>query len=58
MHIHFVLLKAPRTTLNRILTTNLHLMSLRCSELRTNCLSLPKGVTAAISVEKSDLWSF
>jgi len=63
MNTHFVLRKAPRATLKRtndqrMLTTNLHLISLSYSELRTNWLTLLKGVTAVTSVEKSGRCSF
>ena len=36
----------------KLLTTNLHLMSLSSCELRTNCLTLLKGIIAVISVEE------
>ena len=40
----------------KLLTTNLHLMSLSSCELRTNCLTLLKGIIAVISVEEVTLF--
>ena len=59
MHTHFVLLKTARVSQksvegHRMMTTDVHAMSLSSFMLRSNRLTLLKGVTAVITVEEID----
>ena len=62
MPICFVLLKSPRVTQQSVdghgmPTNDLHVMSASSCVLRSKCLTLFKGVTAAISVVEIDCCS-
>jgi hypothetical protein len=63
MHIYFLLLWYPRVTQKSVeghgmLTNDLHVKSLRSCEIRSNCLTLFKGVIVAISVGSTDCKRF